>query len=126
MIVPLTKQSESGKSYTYVLTPKEMYLFLDKLNVEYRMRAEMMFQTGMRIAEIYHFVNHPEYFRKENAAIFLPHVKEIGKHKCTIKQRSVLLSPKGVRVVEDFINHKITMPAYQNMEEAFKLAATKA
>jgi integrase len=126
MIVPLSVTSQSGKSVVAVLTPREKNLIWEKLSTVYRIRGNVLLYTGMRIVEAKNFALHPEYFRKENRAIFLPTVPGIGKEKCTIKQRTIILSDNGIKAVEEFFDHKVGFAAYQNMEDAFVLAAGKA
>jgi integrase len=125
MIVPLSVTSKTGKRVA-VLTPKEKNLIWEHLNPAYKIRGDLLVYTSMRIAEAMHFAKHPEYFRKDNCAIFLPIVPGLGKARCTIKQRTITLSNNGVRAVEEFFNHKVGFAAYQNMESAFILAAKKA
>jgi hypothetical protein len=126
MIVPLSVTSQSGKSSKAVLTPKEKNMIWDHLSTVYRIRGNLLLYTSMRIVEAKHFASHPEYFREENRAIFLPKVPGIGKDKCTIKQRTILLSDNGIKAVKEFFDHKVGFAAYQNMEDAFVLAAKKA
>lgn len=125
MIVPLSVTSDSGKRVA-VLTPKEKNLIWDYLNPVYRIRGNFLLYTSTRIREAMHIAKHPEYFRKENCAIFLPIVPGLGKKRCTMKQRTITLSYNGVKAVEEFFNHKVGFAAYQNMEQAFILAAKKA
>ena len=80
----------------------------------------------MRISEVYHFAKHPEYYREANAAIFLPRVDGLGKKRCTIKNRAVMLSPAGKKAVEEFLAKKIKLTAYQNMETVLKRAGRDA
>lgn len=125
MIVPLSVTSETGKRIA-VLTPKEKNLIWEHLSPVYRIRGNFLLYTFMRIREAMHTADHPEYFRKENCAIFLPIVPGLGKKRCTIKQRTITLSDNGVKAVEEFYAHKVGFAAYQNMEAAFVLAAKKA
>jgi integrase len=125
MIVPLSVTSESGKRIA-VLTPKEKNMIYEHLNPVYRMRSNVLLYTGMRIAEAKYFVNHPEWFRKENAAIFIPIVKGLGKERCKTRQRVVILNKRGIDAVESFFTHRVGFAAYQNMESALRLAAQKA
>jgi integrase len=126
MIIPLSVTEKKSGEKIAVLSPKEWYLIRDELNLEYQIRGDFFLYTGMRIAESYHVAEHPEYFRKENAAIFLPHVDGLGKKRCTVKQRVITLNAKGVAAVEEFFSKKVGLAAYQNMGAAFKLAAKKA
>ena len=125
MIVPLTVTSKSGKRIA-VLTPKEKNMIYEHLNPVYRMRSDVLLYTGMRIAEAMYFKDHPEWFRKENAAIFLPTVPGLGKERCKTKQRVIILNKRGIDAVESFFEHKVGFAAYQNMESALRLAAQKA
>jgi integrase len=125
MIVPLSVTSKTGKRVA-VITPKEKNMIWEHLNPTYRIRGDLLLYTCMRIAEAKHFAKHPEYFRKDNCAIFLPIVPGLGKDRCIMKQRTVTLSNKGVQSVEEFFEHKVGLAAYQNMEAAFILAAKKA
>lgn len=126
MIVPLSVTSQSGKSAKAVLTPKEKNMIWEHLSPVYRIRGNFLLYTAMRIVEAKNFAKHPEYFRKENRAIFLPKVPGIGKDKCTINRRTIILSDNGIKAVEEFFSHKVGLAAYQNMEDAFVLAAKKA
>ena len=125
MIVPLSVTSDTGKRIA-VLTPREKNLIWDNLSPTYRFRGDLLLYLYPRIVEAFHIANHPEWYRKENAAVFLPIVPGLGKDRCTIKQRTVVLCNNGVRAIDEFFDHKIKFAAYQNMEEAFKLAAKKA
>jgi len=126
MIVPLDKTTKSKKSKVAVLSPNQCTQIRSKLNPVYKIRWDLLLYTAMRIVEAKLFGEHPEYFRKENGAIFLKPVEGIGKKRCTIKERAIMLSPSGVKAVENFIEHKIGFAAYQNMEDAIVLAAEKA
>jgi integrase len=125
MIVPLFVSSETGKK-TAVLTPREKNLLYGHLKTDYRIRFDFLLYTHVRIAEGYWLVDHPECFRKENGAIFLPNVEEIGKKRCTIKNRTIMLTPTGVEAVEKFFKEKVGLPRYQSMEEVLKRAGRDA
>lgn len=123
MIVPLTKNGVA------VLTPNQWHLIENHLNADYKIRGNFLLQTSMRIAEAYYVMNHPETFRKENGAIFLPKVEgeeKFGKKRCKQKERAVLLSPNGISAVELFFSQGVKLPSYQAMEPAFRLAAKEA
>jgi len=125
MIVPLSVTSKTGKRVA-VLTPQEKNMIWEYLSPVYRMRGNLLLYSSMRIVEAFHFADHPEYFREDNCAIFLPRVPGLGKLHCKIKQRVVTLSDNGVLAVKEFFKHKVGFAAYQNMEDAFVLAAEKA
>jgi integrase len=123
MIIPLTKNKIA------VLTPLQWHLLESKLNADYKIRGDFLLQTAMRITEAYYVARHPECFREEHAAIFLPEVEgeeKFGKKRCKQKERAVLLSPKGVAAVKLFFEKRVGLPSYQAMDLAFKRAAKLA
>jgi hypothetical protein len=124
MIVPLS--IGLGDRAVAVLSPYEKNLIYKELNPAYRIRADYLFHTACRIAEGYYLAQHPECYRQENHAIFLPHVKGLGKERCTLKRRTILLSNKGMDAIETFYEEKMRFPAYQSMEPVFKRAARDA
>ena len=124
MIVPLFVST--GKRAVAVLTPQQESLIDSFLNADYKIRKNFLLQTAVRIVEGRFISQHPECYRKENAAVFLPKVEEIGKKRCTIDNRAVMLSPDGIKAVEDFFDKKVGLPSYQAMEPAFKRAAKRA
>jgi integrase len=124
MIVPLNITTKNRA--VAILTPKETDLIYAELNTDYKIRANYLLETAMRVSEAIYVMLHPECFREENEAIFLPEVKGLGKVRCTITNRQIMLSQSGVAAVKRFLTDKPGLPAYQNMEEAFKRAAKRA
>lgn len=124
MIVPL--YVSSGKRAVAVLTPNQVKLIDDKLNADYKIRTAYLLQTAMRLVEAKYVDTHRECYKKDHSAIFLNKVVDIGKARCTIKNRAVMLSPKGIKAVEDFFEKDVHLPVYQSMEPAIKLAAKEA
>lgn len=124
MITPL--YLGSGKRFVGVLAPREKNLIWEYLNADYKIRFDFLLYSYVRIAEGYHFLTHPDYYRKDNHHIFFPNVEEIGKKRCTIKNRAVALSSKGMDAVDLFIQKRVGLTAYQNMEAALKRAAFDA
>ena len=124
MIVPFTKTYKTR--VTAILSPREKTMFFDHLNADYKIRFEFLYQTAMRLREAMYFAEHPEIYRKENALIALPHVPGMGKKMCTIKARHVLLSPNGIKIVEEFIEKKMKFPSYQAMDSVCKRVARDA
>lgn len=124
MIVPLFVSS--GKRAVAVLTPLQVKLIDDKLNADYKIRTRYLLQTAMRLVEAKYVDQHRDTYRKENHAIFLNKVDGMGKKRCTITNRAVMLSPKGIAAVEDFFDKNPGLPTYQSMEAAIKLAAKEA
>jgi integrase len=123
MIIPLTKNKVA------VLSPYQWHLIEKKLNADYKIRGDFLLHTAMRISEAYYVARHPECFREDHGAIFLPKVEgkeKFGKKRAKQKERSVLLSPKGVAAVKLFFEKDVGLPSYQAMEPVFKLAAKEA
>lgn len=135
MIIPLFVSTKRRK--VAVLTPRESFLIRDKLNRDYQELWDFLLYTRTRIAEADYIANHPETFREENRAIFLPNVEGLGKDRCTIKNRAITLCDKGVVAVKRFLDNKGKLPeyttkagkrciAYQNIEEVIERAARDA
>ena len=124
MIIPL--DINYGKRHVAVLTPSNWLAIKEHLNEKYKIRFEYLLQTGMRISEARYVSDHPECFREENSAIFLPRVEGMGKLMCKNKHRQIMLSPDGVKTMKEVYKNKIKLPAYQNMEAVFKRAAKDA
>jgi len=123
MLIPLTKNNVA------VLTPQQLHLLQSCLNSDYKIRTEFLLQTSMRISEAYYVSSHPECFREDHGAIFLPRVKgdeSFGKARCKHKERAVLLSPKGIAAAKVFFEMGVGLPTYQAMEEVMKRAAKDA
>lgn len=123
MIVPLTKNQVA------VLTPAQWHLIENKLNGDYKIRGDFLLQTAMRISEAYYVSRHPECFKEDHGAIFLPHIKgdeSFGKPRALQNERAVLLSPNGVKAVNLFFDKDVGLPSYQAMDMAFKRAAKAA
>lgn len=126
MIVPITISGGKGKRQSAVLTPSQYHLIEGKLNADYKIRADFLLQTGLRLVEARWVDKNRTTFREENMAIFLRHVEEIGKKRCTIENRTTLLSPKGVQAVKLFFEKDVHLPSYQAMDLVFKRAARDA
>ena len=124
MIVPLSVDTKKRK--VAVITPREWFLIREKLNKKYQIRGDYLLNTAMRISEATYVGNHPKCFREENGAIFLPKVDGMGKEKCTIKNRQIMLSEYGITSVKTFFVEKVGLLPYQNLEAVFKRAARDA
>lgn len=130
MIVPITKQvGKEGKTWVAILTPNQWHLIESHLNADYKIRGNFLLHTAMRIAEAIYVSRHPECFRKENGAIYLPQVtgvEKFGKLRAKQKSRTILLSPKGIKAVQELFDNGVKFPSYQAMEGSFKRAAKEA
>jgi integrase len=134
MIIPLHK-GKQGKEVA-VFSPMEWHLIESKLNTDYRLRGNFLLYTGMRISEAIYVSRHPKCFREEHGSIFLPYIEgdrkkkdadeKLGKPRAKQKDRTVLLSKKGIAAVKLFFEQSVTFPSYQAMEGAFKRAAKEA
>lgn len=130
MIIPITKQlGKEGKTKVAILTPNQWHLMESKLNADYKIRGNFLLHTAMRIAEAYYVSRHPECFRKDNGAIYLPYVtgvEKFGKVRAKQKSRTILLSSKGIKAVQELFDNGVKFPSYQAMEGSFKRAAKEA
>ena len=84
MIVPLTKNNVA------VLTPAQWHLIENHLNADYKIRGDFLLQTAMRVTECYYVSRHPETFKEDHGAIFLPKVEgeeKFGKTRAKQKER---------------------------------------
>jgi integrase len=135
MITPLFVSTKKRK--VAVLTPRESLMIRSKLNRDYQELWDFLLYTRTRIAEAEYIADHPEAFREENRAIFLPNVEGLGKDRCTIKNRAITLCDKGVIAVKQFLENNGKIPtysdkfgkkhiAYQNIEEVIRRAARDA
>lgn len=124
MIVPL--HIGSALRRTAVLTPAQDKLICERLNSDYKIRTRFLLRTGVRISEGRYIDEHRECFREDHSAIFLPQVEGMGKKRCTVKNRAIILCPKGVVAVKEFFEKNVHLPAYPSMEEAIKRAAMEA
>jgi integrase len=124
MIVPLS--IGSGKRNVGVLSPKEFALIFDHLNTEYKIRVNFLLHTHMRIEEARYVTSHPDCYRKDHGTIFLPKVEGLGKKRCTIANRPVILSTPGLEAVDKYFESKVGLSTYQAMEGVLKRAARDA
>jgi integrase len=112
-------------------------LLRENLNATYQIICDVLLNTGMRVEEFWEFVNHTykeqdnryanHWFSASRRCIDLPDCA-IGKARCTIKQRTILLSPEGVRAVETLIaaNNSIKHIDRSNMRKRLINAAINA
>ena len=91
------------KQDTQILTPALWYKLREQLPAKYKIICDVLIHSGMRIEEFWEFVDHPSWFSAARRCIDLPD-SAIGKARCTIKQRTVLLSPEGVQAVQTLIS----------------------
>lgn len=125
MIIPLFKSSGDQRNVA-VLTPNQWHLIEAYLNTDNKIRGNFLLHTAMRISEAVYVSQHPECFREDHGAIFLPRVEGLGKLKSKQKDRTVILSFKGIKAVKELFDNKVSFASYQAMEGALKRAAKNA
>ena len=126
MISPITIGGGKGKRQSAILTPAQYHAIESKLNADYKIRSDFLLETGFRLSEARWVDENRNAFKEENMAIFLRRVEDLGKKRCTIDNRAVLLTPKGVRAVKLFFEKNVHLPSYQAMDLVFKRAARDA
>ena len=89
---------------TRVLTPKEYNKIRDAFRQqEHKLIFDGLLYTSMRIEEFWRFIEHPEWFDYDRMCINLPAGASL-KVKAKQKERTILLSALGVRVVRDLLD----------------------
>jgi len=90
------------KQETRILTPREWYLLRENLNAKYKLICDCLLATGMRVEEFWELTDHTHWFSPGRRCIDLPQ-SAVGKARCTIKQRTILLSLDGVESINAII-----------------------
>lgn len=90
------------KQNTQILTPALWYRLREHLPAKYMIICDVLLNTGMRVEEFWELVEHPNWFSATRRCIDLPECA-IGKARCTIKQRTILLSLEGVNAMQALI-----------------------
>ena len=112
-----------------ILYPSEYKALRSELNYTHQMIFDTMLFTGMRVVEVWRFIEHPEWLKPTRKCIDLP-TGSMLKVKAKQAERTVLLSNWGLQSVEQmlaYMKHNeispITRPGWwQNLQRA----ATKA
>jgi hypothetical protein len=86
------------KHDTRILRPWEWLMIREKLNYGTQIYCDVLLYTEMRSTELEIFEQHKEWYSESRRAIDLPH-EAIRKVKCTLDERTVLLSIPGVQAV---------------------------
>jgi len=86
------------KHDTRILRPWEWFLIRDCLKPGTQIVCDVSLNTEMRSTELSCFLQHPEWYTEQRKAIELPK-EAILKVKCTLDERTVLLSNAGVDAV---------------------------
>jgi hypothetical protein len=110
---------------TRILTPREYILLRRELNPVYQVICDCLLHTGMRVEELWEFVQNPHWYHASARVIDMP-IGSIKKEKCLHKERSVKLSIDGCNAVEVLISIKPKKISRQSMHEVLQAAATRA
>jgi len=86
-----------------VLTPEEYKTLRSALNPKHKLIFDGMLFTGMRIAEFWRFVDHPQWFHPGRQYIDLPKGASLKK-KAKMQERMIMLSHMGNRAIEDLVD----------------------
>jgi integrase len=82
-----------------IMRPWEWFAIRDRLKPGTQMICDVSLNTEMRSTELWFFIQHPEWFHESRRAIELPK-EAILKKRCTLDERTVLLSIEGVKSVK--------------------------
>jgi len=114
---------------TRILKPSEYKLLRNEMNPRHQLILDGLLYTGMRVEEFWRFMNNPEWFKPNRRVIDLPK-GSILKVKAKQKERTVMLSFRGVQAIERLVEgirkgevKAITRIAFNR---ALQLAAEKA
>jgi len=112
IIAPFT---DSGKHAVRIFRPWELKAIVKAIpKKDYKIRFEALLYSGMRYAELNAIHGQIEIY--DDKWIHLtPHI--IKKVKAKIKDRYVILSPYGKRVMEDYLNLDKAMPDYKTWRQ---------
>jgi integrase len=110
---------------TRILTPREYILLRRELNPVYQVICDCLLHTGMRVEELWEFLQHPHWYHASARVIDLP-IGSIKKVKTLHKERSVKLAKDGCNAVEVLISIKPKKISRQSMHEVLINASTRA
>ncbi len=110
-----------------VLQLRNWYKMREKLNTTYQIIGDVLLCTGMRVEEFWELVDHPGWFNPNRRCIDLPK-GSIGKTRCKLQERTILLTNEGVAAVQELINHTTSIKYIDrsNMRKVLIKAAISA
>ena len=92
------------KADARILTPRDYNKFRDGFKSKHhKLLFDATLYSGMRIEEFWRMIEHPEWFDYNRMCIHLPR-GSILKVKCKQKERDVLLSSLGTRIIKDLFD----------------------
>lgn len=116
------------KHDTRIMRPWEWFLIRDCLKTGTQVVCDVSLNTEMRSTELSCFIQHPEWYTERRKAIELPK-EAILKKKCTLDERTVLLSIEGVNAVNTLFGCSAKTRKEidrSNMRKELKVAAESA
>jgi len=116
------------KHGTRIMRPWEWFLIRDCLKPGTQIICDVSLNTEMRSTELSCFIKHPEWYTESRRAIELPK-EAILKKKCTLDERTVLLSIEGVNAVNTLFNCSVKIRKdidRSNLRRELIQAATEA
>lgn len=114
------------KMNSRILRPGEYKDIRRELKPHLQLIADGLLYTHTRIEEFWRLLDHPEWYKVDREVIDLPR-GSILKEKARQKERTVLLSYAGVRVVEEITQRGDVAPMSRKvLGEDLKRAAVRA
>jgi integrase len=111
-----------------ILTPKEYAKLRENLdpNFGYRIIADVLLNTGLRIVEFWNLTKHKEWYHGSARLIDLPAAGACKKPKCKKKDRTIKLTANGCKALDTLFGMEIEFRDRTAMREALIRAAIKA
>jgi integrase len=109
-----------------ILAVKTYLKFRGELNPEYKVICDGVLNTGARVVEFWEIVKHPAWFHASRRLIDLPKEGAAKKPQMEQTDRTILLSSKGVEVMEAAYTFGITSKDRASFGQAMTRAAIKA
>jgi integrase len=123
-----------SKSNTRILTLRQYRKWREELNPIYKVIADVLLNTGMRVEEFWEWYLHDiklkgtpgrMWYKPSLNIIHLPK-GVVKKAKSLHQERQVILTETGCQAVEKLLSLEIRKVNRTSMREAFRLAAEKA
>lgn len=111
-----------------ILTPKEYAQLREALdpNVGYRIIADCLLNTGLRVVEFWNLSKHKEWYHSSARVIDLPASGACKKPKCKTSDRTIRLTVGGCKALDSFYNSELEFRDRTAMREALIRAAIKS
>lgn len=113
------------KKNTRILTPYLYSLLRSELNDTYKAICDALLHTGMRVEEIWEFLDHPDWFDPKRKCIDMP-PGSIKKIKSLHKDRTVVLTDRGCKAIEYILQMKPAKIQRQDMWITLRSAAERS